>query len=91
MKARYENLTRRLINLAVHSVSNNISSFRSYFQSKKGYLFETPDILRTFYFVTILLQFICWVIKYSDAPIISVASYHYETEIEIVRAVPLLD
>ena len=33
------------MNLAVHSKSNDILSFRSYFQSKGGTFFETPGIL----------------------------------------------
>ena len=32
------------MNLAVHSESNDILSFRSYFQSKAGTFFETPGI-----------------------------------------------
>ena len=37
-------IKERLINLAVHSESNDILSFRSYFQSKGGTFFETPGI-----------------------------------------------
>ena len=36
LNARYVNLSRRLIHLAVHSESNNILSLRTYFQSKGG-------------------------------------------------------
>ena len=32
------------MNLAVHSESNNILSFRSYFHSKGGTFFETPSM-----------------------------------------------
>ena len=42
LNTRYVDLSLRLINLAVHSESNDILSFRSYFQSKGGTFFETP-------------------------------------------------
>ena len=46
LNARYENVSSRLMNLAVNSESNDILSFHSYFKSK-GVLFETPGILMT--------------------------------------------
>ena len=45
LNARYVALSRRLINLAVYSESNDILSIRSYFQSKGGTFFETPGKL----------------------------------------------
>ena len=41
LNARYVNLSRRLINLANYSESNDILSLHSYFQSKGGTFFET--------------------------------------------------
>ena len=42
LNARYVDISLRLINLAVHSESNDILSFRSYFQSKGGTFLRHP-------------------------------------------------
>ena len=57
LNARHVNLIGRLINLVVHSESNNILSLRSIsIQMGVGYFFETPGIDN--YFVSLAVIFL---------------------------------
>ena len=56
------------MNLAIYSESNNILSFRSYFQPKGGTFFETPDSLLGIGFVQILTTCVYEMKPHSQLP-----------------------